>query len=1129
MANKYGSDNIEYSKNFSNDPKFKNILDNNSIESKVTITQVHKNINSLAGVLEKSQRDAHKQFKSLSSSISSTAKDQEKIVKKFQMKELSSDKQVKQVEKSVQQILGKLGYTIDVLGKSSKQILLDTAKTTKRTLQEYGQALSSEFAVNKTNFLAMSLSKASPIFGYFAGKFMETSVFKNFAQKIKEKLGMAVTFVANKMKDLWTRGKERTTDWWNKRKQSKEDGKKLPKMASGGFVKKEGAAYIHSAEVVAPAKQISKLIENGMKPMTIRMDKILKVFKWMAIGKAAHFVYKIWKRNKFSTFLSKSKDPQGKLAEDFSTFFTMSMQKLDDIVTSMKDSDKLKKVKANGGSEFKNGFMEEVKNPAKYARKVKNFFKKDEESKNKQETYLKKIKNATEGTESKLGITGKSVNKGLSSIGTLLMVGFGFIKNLITHPFKTLGPLLKLGGSGLGKLLRYGAGGAWGAAKMGGRGVRGATKWGGRNVKKFIGKHKLGLGLAAADTAYDAYEGYNNAENWGTSKTAATIGGMIGGTGSGVSGAVNGALKGMALGATVGSAIPVVGTLIGGVIGALGGGIAGAIGGENIAKFLDSAWPTVKKIGSAIWDTLEKLLSYPKDFFVKIFDSIIEKKDDIWKKYVQPLMDTISNGITTVTEVFKTALDVLAHPIDSLKKLLGIKINPDDAKPKQESTISKYKNSYINSIANQDMDVIRAFESGGTVPKAAGGGVDGRGGQLAIVHEGEQIISKSVVESSKLSGTVPSGMRDGSVSPDLMSIISDKIDEALSGAKETASNVGGAFKAGFEKVKAALGPSSGFGWLSRMFESAGAGPGAIGWDGTGGWSYGSYQMAEKRGTLQRFFRDFPEVAKQFNGLNIGSDQFNSKWKSLASSDPGFAQSQHDFIKKQYLTPYMEKIKNMTGIDLSLKSPVISEEVLSTAVQYGPGSNVIPNALKGLNQSATDDAILRKIGEYKYNNVSSNFRSSSPAIQSSVANRIQREISIALGALGTGQGVAPSQLPKAATGGIITKEGPIYAHAGEVIGPINDVKESILGAMMSKKDIANMQTNGQINNANLLNGINNSASSFDGAGKQMVVMMNNFSNTMNSSLNNLSNAIMQGNKNNSASGNSINNILTGEVS
>ena len=286
MARDYDKDidNNQYGKSFAKDPKFNEILSDTSIDSKVTITNVHKNINSMAGQLEKSQLDFHKQIKGISGSISSTVKQQEKLVKQIQMRELSSSRDVKVVEKSVQQIMGKLGYTIDILGKSSKKILVDTAKTTRETLKQYGQALSADFNINKSNFLAMSLAKASPIFGYFVGKFMETGIFKHFSELIKEKLGMAVTFVGNKIKDLWGRGTTKVKTWYNKRKESKQNQKELPKLQTGGYVTKAGAAKLHAAEVVAPVEKLRDMFTEALQPVTDTVQKLPTLSKTLSVA-----------------------------------------------------------------------------------------------------------------------------------------------------------------------------------------------------------------------------------------------------------------------------------------------------------------------------------------------------------------------------------------------------------------------------------------------------------------------------------------------------------------------------------------------------------------------------------------------------------------------------------------------------------------------------------------------------------------------------------------------------------------------------------------------------------------------------------------------------------------------------
>jgi len=1044
---KYGADNINYGKGFEKDPQFSKILSDTSIDDKVKITQVHKNINSLAGVLEKSQTDFHKQVKGISGSLSSTAKQQERIVKQIRMKEMSSSKEVKVIEKSVQQILGKLGYTIDILGKSSKKILIDTAKATKQTLSEYGRALNADFYINKGNFLAMTLAKASPIFGYFAGKFMETSVFRNFSNLIKEKMGLAVTYVANKMKDVLGRGRERVKDWYSKRKESKNNEKDIPKLASGGYIQKAGVAQLHAAEVVAPLNKLEGTMKFAMKPTVSKLDTLVKILQVSTLVSAARGIYKLFKRNKYSSFLSKDKNPQVKLAEDFANFYNIVTEKLDILIGPIK---------------------------------------KGERSRTTQENTLLKIKKATEGSENKLGFVHSSLKKGLSSILTWVMMGFGFIKS-------ALGSLLSLGGSAL----KLGGRGVLGGLKMAGKGVLGAGAWMGKNVGKFIGKHKFGVAAATAGTVYDAYQGYQHADEWGTSKTAATLGGALGGDRKGWAGAATGAMKGMMLGATVGSAVPVVGTLIGGLVGAVGGGILGAIGGQNIAKGLDKAWDITKKISEGIWNVLEGILSYPKKWFERLSNYVSQKSTDLWD---------------WIKDLPRRMVEWLTSSIPSwVKTLVGIQERGSEIGTNATKTVRDLAQNIGQSASIAHIGV---YEKGGIVPPAPGGGLDGRGGQFAIVHEGEQIIPKSVVKNSSLTGNVPSDFRMGSTHPDMVTSIIDKLNEMINSPDGIVGGVVNKLKMGYQKVKESLGPSSGFGWLSRLFESAGAGPSAIGWDRTGGNSYGYYQMSEKAGTIQQFLGSFPQYGKQFLGMNVGSPEFNQKWKQLGSTDPNFGITQHQFIKQKYLSPYLEKIKRDTGFDLSLRSPVLQEVVNSAAVQYGPGSGIIPKAIQGLPQTATDEELIKKIYEYKYANVAQNFKSSTPGIQASVANRIQKEASMALGALGSGEGVSPQSLPKARLGGVITKDGAIYAHAGEIIGPIQDVKDSILKAMLTKKDVAKMQSDKDLLTSNLINesskGFQNAAlDSMTSNGKQAGVIMSNVGNILSSSMNSLSRSISSG--------------------
>ncbi len=86
----------------------------------------------------------------------------------------------------------------------------------------------------------------------------------------------------------------------------------------------------------------------------------------------------------------------------------------------------------------------------------------------------------------------------------------------------------------------------------------------------------------------DGIKGVNLAEEWGTKKLSAFIGGFLGGTESGWKNAFKNSGKGALMGAGTGFLIAgPVGAIVGGLLGAAVGGVMGYFGGENIAKGLD--------------------------------------------------------------------------------------------------------------------------------------------------------------------------------------------------------------------------------------------------------------------------------------------------------------------------------------------------------------------------------------------------------------------------------------------------------------------------------------------------------------------------------------------------------------
>lgn len=156
-------------------------------------------VSSLTSQLQKNRKKA-RQEEDIIKSISSIAKQQEKTQKLIQQREVGYTKGIVEVERSASKLLQKLGLTVDTMTRSARKILVTTAQTTKDIVSNMGRALNQDFQVNRANTVGMALAATTPIFGYFAAKFMETSVFQDFKEKIKDKLGEVFTFVGDKFK-----------------------------------------------------------------------------------------------------------------------------------------------------------------------------------------------------------------------------------------------------------------------------------------------------------------------------------------------------------------------------------------------------------------------------------------------------------------------------------------------------------------------------------------------------------------------------------------------------------------------------------------------------------------------------------------------------------------------------------------------------------------------------------------------------------------------------------------------------------------------------------------------------------------------------------------------------------------
>ncbi|HEU4507697.1 MAG TPA: LysM domain-containing protein [Pyrinomonadaceae bacterium] len=200
------------------------------------------------------------------------------------------------------------------------------------------------------------------------------------------------------------------------------------------------------------------------------------------------------------------------------------------------------------------------------------------------------------------------------------------------------------------------------------------------------------------------------------------------------------------------------------------------------------------------------------------------------------------------------------------------------------------------------------------------------------------------------------------------------------------------------------------GQLSAKYETGGRGPGTVstGSGDPGGVSYGSYQMASKMGTVQKFVNqpDFP-WRNDFQNLTAGTAQFTAVWKRIAQEQTAaFQEAQHAYIKKTHYDLLAAKILQETGLDVNTRSHALMDAVWSTAVQHGGATPIVCRASSSVSCDRSDPqydellikAIYAERGKKKPDGNLAYFSKSSPSVQQGVANRFRNECQDALAML-----------------------------------------------------------------------------------------------------------------------------------
>jgi len=200
------------------------------------------------------------------------------------------------------------------------------------------------------------------------------------------------------------------------------------------------------------------------------------------------------------------------------------------------------------------------------------------------------------------------------------------------------------------------------------------------------------------------------------------------------------------------------------------------------------------------------------------------------------------------------------------------------------------------------------------------------------------------------------------------------------------------------------------GKLSAKYETGGRGPGTVstGAGDSGGVSYGSYQMASKKGVPTRFVKQegFPWLA-DFQDLAAGTSEFTACWKRIAANDPdAFQKCQHEYIKKTHYDVLVEKILTDDELDVNTRSRTVQDVVWSTAVQHGGATSIVHKALANVTVPKTDPgfdeqlirAIYAERGRKGPNGTLVYFQKNSPNVQKGVAKRFINELQDALAML-----------------------------------------------------------------------------------------------------------------------------------
>lgn len=323
-----------------------------------------------------------------------------------------------------------------------------------------------------------------------------------------------------------------------------------------------------------------------------------------------------------------------------------------------------------------------------------------------------------------------------------------------------------------------------------------------------------------------------------------------------------------------------------------------------------------------------------------------------------------------------------------------------------ESEGSKKTGEHTGTVASHLAEVLTGSSDGETVSLSPDGQTAGLFDVLsASLEELSDTIAEEIQSRKEENGLFPevTGAFSG-----IAQAIGNKISSIAGGGGGRSLGGGGSTKSSY-----VYNPNAKIGDAIATFESGTEGVKKIGYDGTGGTSYGKWQLSSTtakggEGSMQAYLRwmrkqggEKKAIAERIAAagpMNTGGRQgaaVEQYQKEVAANASLMEESQRQFLIESHYAPAMNRLSS-DGLRKRIEgSKALQEAMFSTAVQHGAGSGKIGDAgaasiwNKVYREGMTDAELLRAV----YTERGTRFGSSTGDIQASVRKRFGPEMDL----------------------------------------------------------------------------------------------------------------------------------------